>query len=279
MLKEYRLNYERVADVYLSDINWRSADKNVLFFKYCEYDKVDKKLSEAYLSALIVRYWHLISTYCSKSSGAYDAETVYEWLVHCIQYAKDHKPWEKGGKLEGQANGPDKAINIYMKSMRQGFYQWSNAAKRSVYFTQSTSLEKVMEDTGDAQLPYCDDVSSLIDFLDIKKMVQDDFKNKLYMGAFIIDGIINAPVIDTIIDKSNKDAPTVYTQFNKKKLSKHIRNMDDKYCKTFSEIYDIPEVDVLTARNECSELSSTRIYNYVKNTLAKLKKDMQISNT
>ena len=70
------------------------------------------------------------------------------------------------------------------------------------------------------------------------------------MGAFIIDGIINATVIDTIIDKSNKDAPTVYTQFNKKKLSKHIRNMDDNYCKPFSEIYDIPEVDVLTARNE-----------------------------
>ena len=55
--------------------------------------------------------------------------------------------------------------------------------------------------------------------------------------------------------------------------------MDDNYCKTFSEIYDIPEADVLTARNECSDLSSTRIYNYVKNTLAKLKKDMQISNT
>ena len=279
MLKEYRLNYERTADAYLTDFDWRKADKNMLFFKYCEYERSNKKLSEAYLSAVIVRYWHLISTYCSKSSGAYDAETVYEWLVHCIQYAKDHKPWEKGGKLEGQTNGPDKAINIYMKSMRQGFYQWSNAAKRSVYFTQSTSLEKVMEDTGDAQLPYCDDVSSLVDFLDIKKLVQDDFKNKLYMGAFIIDGIINAPVIDTIIDKSNKDAPTVYTQFNKKKLSKHIRNMDENYCKTFSEIYDIPEVDVLTARNECSDLSSTRIYNYMKNTLDKLKKDMQISNT
>ena len=277
MLREYRLIYETKADAYLYDFDWRKADKNMLFFKYCDYETVNPKLSEAYLSALLVRYWHLITSYYNKGSGAYDAETVYEWLIHCIQYAKDHKPWEKGGNLEGQKNGPDKAINIYMKSMRQGFYQWSNAAKRSAYFTQMTSLEKVVEDTGDAQLPYSDDVNSTIEFLDIKKLVKDEFNNKLYMGAFIIDGIINAPVIDTIIDKTNKDTPTLYTQFNKKKLSKHIRNMDDNYCKTFSKIYDIPECEVIIARNECCELSSTRIYNYMKNTLAKLRKNMQKS--
>lgn len=277
MLKEYRLIYETKADAYLYDFDWRKADKNMLFFKYCDYETMNPKLSEAYLSALLVRYWHLITSYYNKGSGAYDAETVYEWLIHCIKYAKDHKPWEKGGNLEGQKNGPDKAINIYMKSMRQGFYQWSNAAKRSAYFTQVTSLEKVIEDTGDAQLPYSDNVNSTIEFLDIKKLVKDEFNNKLYMGAFIIDGIINAPVIDTIIDKTNKDTPTLYTQFNKKKLSKHIRNMDDNYCKTFSKIYDIPEREVITARNECCELSSTRIYNYMKNTLAKLRKNMQES--
>ena len=277
MLREYRLIYETKADAYLYDFDWRKADKNMLFFKYCDYETVNPKLSEAYLSALLVRFWHLITSYYNKGSGAYDAETVYEWLIHCIQYAKDHKPWEKGGNLEGQKNGPDKAINIYMKSMRQGFYQWSNAAKRSAYFTQLTSLEKVIEDTGDAQLPYFDDVNSTVEFLDIKKLVQDEFNNKLYMGAFIIDGIINAPVIDTIIDKNSKDTPTLYTQFNKKKLSKHIRNMDDNYCKTFSKIYDIPECEVITARNECCELSSTRIYNYMKNTLAKLRKNMQKS--
>ena len=274
MLRDYRLNYEKMADAYLTDFDWRKADKNMLILNYCKYFDQKSRLAEAYMSAVIVRYWHLINTYTVRGSGAYDSETVYEWLVHCVQYANKHRPWEKGGNLADQKNGPDKAINIYMKSMRQGFYQWSNAAKRSVYFTQSTSLEKVIEDTGDANLPYSDDVNEVIQMIDIKNLVKSQFDNKLYMGAFIIDGIINAPVIDTIKDKNSG---TVYTEFNKKKLSKHIRSMDDKYCKTFSKLYGIPEAEVISARDECSDLSSTRIYTYLKNTLAKLRKELRLN--
>ena len=61
MLREYRLIYETKADAYLCDFDWRKADKNMLFFKYCDYETANPKLSEAYLSALLVRYWHLIT--------------------------------------------------------------------------------------------------------------------------------------------------------------------------------------------------------------------------
>lgn len=271
MLKEYRLIYETKADAYLSDIDWRHMNKNHIFNKYCEYENINPKLAEAYLSALIVRYWHLIKTYYNQGSGAYTAEDCYYWLVHVISWATKHKPGQKGGSMENDPNGPDKYINVSMKSRREGFYQWSNAAKRSAYFTQSTSLEKMIEDTGDANLPYFDNVNDMIEFMDIKDLVVSQFKNKLYMGAFIIDGILNAPVIDTITDKNSG---SVYTEFNKKKLSKHIRNMDDNYCKLFSKMYNIPESDVIQARDECCDLSATRIYNYMKNTLLKLKKNI-----
>lgn len=275
MLDEYRHMYAQKADAFLTDFDWRKADKNTLFFNYCKYDdENNRSLSEAYLSAVIVRYWNLINSYHAQGKGAYDAETCYEWLIHCIQYAKDHKPWLKGGNLEGQKNAPDKCINIYMKSMRQGFYQWSNAKKRAIYFTQSMSLDKVMEDTGDSVLPYIDDSKDIDQLLDIKNLVRKEFNSQLYMGAFLIDGIVNAPVIDRLVDKETK---AIYTQFNKKKLSKHIRSMDDNYCKTFSKIYDLPVDKVIEARDSCSSLSSTRIYNYLKNTLNKLKVDIQTS--
>lgn len=274
MLDEYRRLYENKADSILKE-NWRKADKSALFFKYLEYEKTDELLSEAYLAAVIARYWNLINSYYNRGSGAYDAETCYEWLIHCIQYAKDHRPWETGGNLEGQANAPDKCINIYMSSMRQGFYQWSNAKKRADYFTQTTSLNRMTEETGDANLPIIDDTKALDEYLDIKNLVVSEFKSKNYMSSFLIDGIVNTACIDIV---KNKNDPYIYTQFNKKKLSRHIRSMDDNYCKGFSKQYQLPKEEVLLARDQCKKISSTKIYNLLNNTLNKLSKNLLVKS-
>ena len=219
------------------------------------------------------KYWHLIDSYTNQGSGAYDAETVYDWLTHSMQYAKKHQPWKKGGNLAGQANGPDKAINIYMKSMRQGFYQWSNSKKRAAYFTQSLSLDKMIEDTGDANMLSCEDIwDTSIDLsvnLDIKNLVKNNFNNKNYMSSFIIDGIVNGSVIDI----KKEDDGYYYSQFNKKKLSKHLKHLDDSYCEIFSKAYDLPLNGVIAARDDCSKLSSTRVYTLMRNTLRTLSKN------
>jgi len=274
MLDEYRRLYENKADSILKE-DWRKADKSYLFFKHLEHEKDDALLSEGYLAAVIARYWNLINSYYARGRGAYDAETCYEWLIHCIQYAKDHKPWAKGGNLEGQHNAPDKCINIYMSSMRQGFYQWSNAKKRADYFTQTTSLNKMTEETGDANLPIVDDTKALDEYLDIKNLVVKEFKSKNYMSSFLIDGIVNTACIDTIKEKND---PYIYTQFNRKKLSRHIRSMDDDYCSSFSKQYELPSEEVLLARDECKKVSSTKIYNLLNNTLTKLSKNLLVKN-
>lgn len=274
MLDEYRRLYEAKADNVLRE-DWRKSDKNDLFFNYIKYEKTDTLLSEAYLAAVIARYWNLINSYYNRGRGAYDAETCYEWLIHCIQYARDHKPWATGGNLEGQHNAPDKCINIYMSSMRQGFYQWSNAKKRADYFTQTMSLNKLTEDTGDANIPYVDDTKSLDEYLDVKNLVVSEFNNKNYMSSFIIDGIINTSCIDIIKEKND---PYIYSQFNKKKLSRHIRSMDDNYCAGFSKQYQLPREEVLLARDACSKISSTRIYNLLNTTLMKLSKKLLVKS-
>lgn len=120
MLNDLKNSYAKIAHARLGE-NWKKLDKNECIRGYC--DNEDPRKSEAYLAAAMCKYWHLIDSYTSQGSGAYDAETVYDWLTHSMQYAKKHQPWKDGGNLAGQWNGPDKAINIYMKSMRQGFYQ------------------------------------------------------------------------------------------------------------------------------------------------------------
>ena len=274
MLDEYRHLYEAKADSILKE-DWRKSDKNELFFNHLKYEDSDALLSEAYLAAVIARYWNLINSYYAQGKGAYEAETCYEWLIHCIQYAKDHKPWAKGGNLEGQKNAPDKCINIYMKSMRQGFYQWSNAKKRADYFTQTTSLNKMTEETGDANLPFVDDMASIDEHMDVKNLVVSEFKKKNYMSSFLIDGIVNTASIDIIKEKND---PYIYSQFNKKKLSRHIRSMDDNYCKSFSKHYQLPRDEVISARDACVKISSTKIYNLLNSTLTKLSKNILVKH-
>lgn len=271
MLNETKAIYVNAATTILGD-SWRYMDKNDLILKYCETN--NEALSNGYLSAIMCKYWHLIDSYTTQGSGAYDADTVYDWLTHCVQYAKKHQPWKKGGNLAGQKNGPDKAMNIYMKSMRQGFYQWSNSKKRAAYFTQSLSLDKMLEDTGDANMLECADIKDISTevpiSMDIKNLVKQNFNEKNYMSSFIIDGIVNGSVIDV----KKEDDGYYYSQFNKKKLAKHLRNIDNKYCEIFSNSYDLPLAGVIAARDDCSKLSSTRVYTLMKNTLNKLSKDL-----
>ena len=95
------------------------------------------------------------------------------------------------------------------------------------------------------------------------------------MSSFLIDGIVNTACIDTIKEKND---PYIYTQFNRKKLSRHIRSMDDDYCNSFSKQYELPSEEVLLARDECKKVSSTKIYNLLNNTLTKLSKNLLVKN-
>ena len=270
MLKEYKQLHEKQATEHLGE-SWRKENKNNLFYKCLEYENTNKTLYNAYFSAIIARYFNLVVSYTFKSKGAFSAEDCYEWLLDVIMRALKERPWENGSgnRLENDKNGPDKYINVCMKSRVQGFYQWSNAAKRADSFTVQTSLETMLETTGDSQLPGFDSNEEIISNVILKNIVRERFEDNDFTGAFIIDGIVNYPCIDF---EQDKDSKYLYSQFNKKKLSKHIRLLDDNYCKTFSTLYDVPLKKVLDAKNICNQLSSTKIYTKLNKTLLKLSK-------
>ena len=48
--------------------------------------------------------------------------------------------------------------------------------------------------------------------------------------------------------------------------------MDNRYCKDFSQMYDIPFNEVVNAKDICTQLSTTKIYTKLNKTLLKLSK-------
>ena len=268
MLKDYIDSYIQKADLYLEPLNWRKCDKNLLFNGYVEAEQNgNQSLMDAYLSALMMRYWHLINSNYAKGKGVYDKYECYNWLVTAVVITLKRKPWlDTKSKLYKDVNGADKSVNCIMVSKRQGWYQWSNCEKRAKYFTKMNSLDSLLEEAGDAILPsenYTESNTPLM--LDIKDMIKDEFKHKNYLSSFVIDGIINADCFDVTV-KGND----VYTQFSRKKLSKHVRNLTDDYLDNFAKLYHINKDEVYNARQCCMELTRSKTYKLLDATIVRL---------
>lgn len=166
-------------------------------------------------------------------------------------------------------------MNACLKSARAGFYQWSNAKKRKDSYTKLTSLEGLMEVCGDAGAPLFDQFEGFDVSADIKKIVHDEFVADNYIHALVIDGICNSDCIDSEIDeKGNK-----IVWFNKKKLQKHVRNLDDNYCKLFARTYRVDIDTVMKAKEDCAKLSSDRVYTILRSCITKLKTNPLFTNS
>ena len=270
MLRDCLNHYENVADTYLS-IDWRKANKNELCYKCCEYENKDNRLYNAYFSALIVRYWHLIAKNAKQARGAYNEYDCYNWLVDSIVSTITTKLWlNPESTLYKDPLAPDKSINVRMKSHRQGFYQWSNCEKRADSITKNRSMETLFEDCGDSAFPVQDDISHNIDSeLTIKDLIVREFNKKNYMGSFIVYGIVNADVFDRVFEGQKS-----YTKFNKKKLSSFVRHLDSSFCTEFSNVTKLSKEDVKIAVEKCKGLSRVRVYTIIDNTLASLPKKL-----
>lgn len=272
MLKGYAKNYADIADNSIKE-DWRKMDRSDLCYKCCEYEGKNDKMYNAYFCAILVRYWHLIKKNVAQSSGAYDEQDCYNWLVDSIIGTLSAKSWlNPNSSLFNDPIAPDKSINVRMKSHRQGFYQWSNCQKRSGDFTINNSYEQLFDAYGDLPFPIDSEWSENVDHdLSVYSLIKKEFKNKNYMGSFVVWGIINADVFDVVKDSDKK-----YTKFNKKKLSSFIRHLDDDFCDEFASNLGIDKKEVVDAVNICSELSRVRVYSIIDATLNSLPKKLSI---
>ena len=236
MIREYKENCAQSAQFIPG---WKDIDRSELCRLYVA-NKDDEVLSNSYLSAILYKFWNITehNYYTQKYKVATEADCI-DWTVEGITYALDRHVWDDpDNSLYQDPKGPEKAINVAIYSTKVNFYQRIKHQKEKISY-ESISLEQLMENSSDSYYLPTYDKDTFADSY-ISKLIRDSFKDKDYMKAFVLDGIINTNVFQTVIENDK-----TYTVFDDKKLRKHLRKLDPNYCKIFSSRYGIKFEDVL----------------------------------
>lgn len=260
MLDEYRQMYATAAEPIAG---WKSMDKNELCRAYTKFEN-DPVLRDAYLSAIICRYWNLIPKFYNISKNLAEPLDCYNWLIDAILYALKHRRWEDDdASIAKDPKGPDKMINRCMKSSRLTYYQFCNRKKRRKEY-QIVSIDELKETMNSDAIDIEDtDANIDLDDLDIIYCIRDIFNRKEYFLAFSLDCVLNESVFDT--------AETGEITFNIKKLAKAFRSIDEDYLKRFSSKYDLDYDNVYQAAILAKNVPQAKLIHKLEETLLRLK--------
>lgn len=262
VLDDIRRTYEVSADCCIH--NWREMNKNDLINAAVDHAD-DKVLYNAYVSAIMCRYWYLINKFYYQNSSSTTAEEVYGWLIDSVLYALDCKQWRNPAKaIYGDPNGPDKVINRCMASARLMFYTASNCDKRKVNY-ETCSADMLQEEVGDAAFPAVED-PMFEDTIDISyDLVQQAFKRGEYFHCVVIDTIAHKVTYDI-----TKENGLTYTEFNPRKLARELRKCDETYCISFGQRYHVNTEELIPVATKIKNYSSDKMYRWIGISIKKL---------
>lgn len=251
MLDENKRIYEAVANSLIPD--WKDINKNELIIKAS--DCQDKSMRDAYIAAIMLRYWSKMERYYYKCQLVTSPEDIHTWVTMAVLYTLEHKPWENpDSSVYQDPNGPDKVMNIYIESRRLTFYQQLNRYKRKINSAIS-SLDNLVDDFKDVFMPTYNDEYDFI----YNQIVANYFEKKDYFIAFVMDAILYEDVMSDGI-------------LNRRKLASHIRNIDDEFCEVFAERYNLSLDCVKYSKQFVTDLSSYNMKNKIEYSLARLRK-------
>lgn len=265
MLEEYKELCKASAGIIT---NWEKLDKNKLCELYIQNES-NPEIANAYLSGIIYKFWYMMSgSFYSQMVKVAEEEDCYNWYIDCILYVLEQRKWlDPNSNLYKDPKGPEKALCVTMNSRRINFFVQAKRDKRKLNY-ESSSIEALAEKLGDTFVGAPDeklDVSK--DFLQEK--IKTIFIQKDYLRAFILDVILNYNFCYDV----DEDGKTI---FNVKALKKHLYNIDDIYCMSFSTQYNIPFDDVVSSTSYIKRLTSNTLKSKISTVLSSLKHDKDI---
>lgn len=264
MLDEYKELCRQAASIIP---NWTGMSKNDLCRAYVAH-KGDEYLQNAYLSAILYRYWSLIGKYHYMSANCASPEECYGWLVDSVSCCVNLASWENPeSSIYNDPNGPDKVINRCMKCARLTYYQFINRKKRKDDFGL-LSIDEMKENFGTTVSEPVDteqelDVSKLV----IQDHIVDEFKRKNYFLSFLIYFIIYENVFDTML---NSEKHQLF-EFNIRRLCKIMNSITDSQLIEFSRCMNLDLDAVRKAYSYVATIPSCNMKKKITQTLEQLK--------
>ena len=261
MLDEYRQLYEECANL-IPD--WKKLSKTELANLYIEHEQ--DFLANSYFSALICKFWNLISSYYYRQGIKVASEQdCYDWLITGITQALRQRVWKNPDNvLFNDPKGPEKAITICIMSDRANYYQYVKYDKRKLNYS-SLSLDVLEENSSDGYfIPYYDTYISLTDY--IVQLIKTKFEQQDYFFCFLVDAIMN---FDIIIDNDKES----YYNIDIKKFNKFVDNIDISYIEYFSNTYN-QSIDIVKAASyRFKTIPTYMIYPEINRVITLLKHD------
>lgn len=238
MLKEYK-------DIYVA-----SASTIPNYKKISQIDLANKYIeggpdSEAYLSALIVRYWNIIDKMIYKDRGLYDEKEAYDWFMDALLYILTACPWkDPNSSVYNDPKAIERMLNTCVNCSRANWFQASNRQKRKINHSTS-SYEALKEEYNDAFVP--ESLTSNMEDTSYKDLVVEYYNKQQYLLALMIDVIVNDVKLEgkttdklliSSIKKSIKSLPKTYYQ----QFALNYQLDPEQVEKSFSYIYNMTDV-------------------------------------
>lgn len=257
---------------------------------YCDaIDNNDETKKNQYISALIIRYWHMVSKlYESSKTLRVDREDIVDWLYQSIDKACSYRSWLDPKKpISKQTKGAEKCINQCITSVRAWWFKHYNQDVRVVNQI-TTSLNIPCTEYENTSLL---DMQSSFDKTPYdKELIRSLIKKGSLFDAIILDGIINQ---DTFIQKSKECKYTYEDEngelvkskiskneysFSKAKLSSHVKNLSTDFITYFSTKYKVEESDLIKEIESLKICDSKKIYHKVMKSLKLLQTNKEVIN-
>lgn len=241
MLKELKEIYLNSA---ASIPKFREIDQIELAEKYLE----GGPLKDAYLAAIVLRYWNIIEKLVYKDYGLYDEKEAYDWFIEALMYTLDAAPWkDEKSTVYKDPKAVEKILNTCVKCSRANWFQASNRQKRKINH-HLASLDAMAEEYKDAYTPpdlIVNDTSGK----GYHYLVTEYFEKQQYLFALVIDVIVNDLDLDKCVDTRSLVA----------NIRKSIKSLPEDYPSIFATTYGLSTQQVEKSFKYIYNMSDTKL--------------------
>lgn len=258
MLNEYKQIYQESVKVIPS---WKKISQMDLINKYLE----NGLYADSYLSALILKFWHIIDRNLYKDKGLYDEHEVYTWYISAILYALKHKPWlNPKSSLYQDKKAIEKILNVFVKCQRVNWFQASNRHKRKLNHA-TLSIEELQDLYNDGFVS--GELVIDAEFPFFKDLINNFYLDKQYIMCFIIDIIINDIPLEKLQNKNIV-----------KLILESIRTLPQNYATIFCKNYSTNKSIISNAVQKLLQMPPKKLQETVEIKLIQLKSLLKKEN-